>query len=148
MGAVASGVCACEFSHAIRALASPAPPAAGERLHHDPTNFRSLLDPAPRGAAAAFGNLAGQRRGQDFALGAWKGTLRVGELGAGSHGGEACGEAWVLVESGFGKGGAGEWIGGCGEAEEACGDAVGVGVEGAGEGKGGGEGRSHIISIP
>lgn len=66
----------------------------------------------------------------------------MGELGAGSDGGEACGEAWVLVESGFGGGGAGEWVGCCGEEEEACGDVVGVGVEGAEEGGGeGGEAR-------
>ena len=83
----------------------------------------------------------------------------MGELGVGSDGGTACGEAWVLVESGSGEGGGGERVGGCGEEKEACGDAVGVGAEGAGEGGegkareeregsgGSGEGRSPITPL-
>lgn len=158
METAASGLRGCELPHAIRAPRPPAP-AAGEGLYDDPADLWPLLDPATRRSPAPFRNPAGQRRGQGSALGAWAGLLQLGELGVGSDGGTACGEAWVLVESGSGEGGGGERVGGCGEEKEACGHVVGVGAEGAGEGGegkareeqeesgGSGEGRSPITPL-
>lgn len=158
METAAPGLRGCELPHAIRAPPPPAP-AAGEGLYHDPADLWPLLDPATGRSPAPFRNPAGQRRGQGSALGAWAGLLQVGELGVGSDGGAACGEAWVLVESGSGEGGGGERVGGCGEEKEACGHVVGVGAEGAGEGGegkareeqegsgGSGEGRSPITPL-